>query len=167
MNTFNIDDDRPVFPLHRYDGWGRRYISVSDGQFQYMLCSELNSIRVQNLRQASMSTPPTTNGIPLSPLMITFLVEFAITRNLCWPKRVQKSEDGWYCDIPADKEIVTSQQLEDHFVRYMLENIISVKREGGDEDEVVEMREAYEMIRKIFPRDEVDVASTPRPSDTS
>jgi hypothetical protein len=47
------------------------------------------------------------------------------------------------------KEIVTSQKLEDFFVRYMFENVISVKKEEGNEDEVIEMREAYDNIRAL------------------
>jgi hypothetical protein len=153
----NNIDDCPIFPVHRYDGWGRRYITDSDGPAQYMLCSQLNLDREQVLRQESLrtlqknkSTVDRSDKLALTPFMISYLAEFAISKNLCWPKRPQKSERGWFSDIPADREVVTSQKLEYGWVKYMLENVLSVNKEVGDEDEVVEMREAYDMIRKMM-----------------
>jgi hypothetical protein len=60
-----------------------------------------------------------------------------------WEKEKLNAESS------STKEIVTSQKLEDFFVRYMFENVISVKKEEGDEDEVIEMREDYDNIRAI------------------
>jgi hypothetical protein len=133
---------------HEYDGWGRREHSSDEHVFD-MTAAELRQRREQQLR---INFPKTNvsdeNVYVLTSLMKQYVLETAIKRGLCAPKHFDK--EGKFVDIEPEVEVKTSTEREERFLRFMITQVLSVRRENLLPEYIhVEMKEAYINIKKV------------------
>lgn len=109
-------------------GWGRRSHPSSEDPFQ-LPSGELKSIREHNVRKAVQTSTLTltmNNGdvYELGDIAKQYLVEEAIKNGLCQPKKWARDE---LVDMAVDETVKTSANRERLFMRFMMEDVLSVK----------------------------------------